>query len=80
MCNMHHLDLEFLWQVEEHPEDSAMKLAITLHQREKTQRKNKTNRGGRVGTKNRIYQTNGRRTNEDKVGLKKLPTKEFQAM
>jgi hypothetical protein len=41
MCNMHYLDLEFLWQVEEHPEDAAMKLAITLHQREKTQRKNK---------------------------------------
>jgi hypothetical protein len=75
MCNVHYFNLEFLWQVEEHPEDSAMKLAITLHQREKTQGRTKTNRGGRVGTKNGIYQTNGRRTNEDKVGLKKLPTK-----
>jgi cell division protein FtsL len=42
MCNMHYLDLEFLWQVEEHPEDSAIKLVITLHQeRENTEEEQK---------------------------------------
>jgi hypothetical protein len=39
---MHYLDLEFLWQVEEHTEDSAMKLAITLPpKRENTEEEQK---------------------------------------